>query len=166
MEPLAIRRYPDSILRKKCLRIEELTHREIVLFEVMLSTMHKFEGVGLAAPQIGIASSLIVADIGEGAVKLANPVILKMKGTDKLEEGCLSLPGVTVDIERPYEITVGGLNEEGQAVEIKIQGLLARVLQHEIDHLKGRLIIDYLSLLDKFKLRLHKRKQVEKYANL
>ena len=167
MEPLEIRKYPDSVLRKKALEIEEITDKEVKLFEEMLFTMRHFAGIGLAAPQIGIARSLIVADIGEGAIKLANPKILKARGSDKLEEGCLSIPGVAVNIERPNEIIINGLNENNQLIEIKAKGLLARVLQHEIDHLRGRLIVDYLSLLEKFKLRLHKRRERrEKYANL
>lgn len=167
MDPLEIKKYPDSILRKKCSGIREISDKEAEIFEEMLFTMRHFAGIGLAAPQIGIARNLIVADIGEGAIKLANPMILKAEGLDKLEEGCLSIPGVAVDIERPEEIIVSGLNEKGQTVEIKAKGLLARVLQHEIDHLKGRLIIDYLNLLEKFKLRLHKRRErIEKYAHL
>jgi len=166
MEPLKISEYPNNILRKKCASVERISDNEVKLFEEMLFTMRHFTGIGLAAPQIGIAKSLIVADIGEGAIKLANPTILKVKGSDKMEEGCLSIPGVGVVIDRPDEIIVSGLNELGKAVEFKAGGLLARVLQHEIDHLKGRLIIDYLNLLEKFKLRLHKRRQVGQYANL
>jgi len=166
MEPLEIKKYPDSILRKKCAQIKEVTDKETRLFEEMLFTMRHFAGIGLAAPQIGITRNLIVVDIGEGAIKLANPKILKAGGSDKLEEGCLSIPGVAVNIERSNEIIINGLNENNQIVEIKAKGLLARVLQHEIDHLRGRLIIDYLNLLEKFKLRLHKRRQVEQYANL
>lgn len=157
MEPLKIREYPDGILRKKCALIERITDSEVKLFKEMLFTMRHFAGIGLAAPQIGIARNLIVADIGEGAVRLANPVILKTKGSDKMEEGCLSIPGVGVVIDRSDEIIVSGLNENNQIVEIKAKGLLARVIQHEIDHLKGRLIIDYLNLLEKFKLRLHQK---------
>jgi len=167
MEPLGIRKYPDSVLRKKCVQIEEITDREIKLFEEMLFTIWHFAGIGLAAPQIGIARNLIVADIEEEAIKLANPKILKTGGSDKLEEGCLSIPGVAVNIERPYEIIVSGLNENNQLVEIKAKGLLARVLQHEIDHLKGKLIIDYVGLLEKmmlFKPKFGKAK--DKYANL
>ncbi|KPK97896.1 MAG: hypothetical protein AMJ95_06810 [Omnitrophica WOR_2 bacterium SM23_72] len=167
MEPLRIYEYPDSILRKKCVSVEQMTDTEVRLFEEMLFTMRHFAGIGLAAPQIGIAKNLIVADIGEGAIKLANPKVLKSGGLDKLEEGCLSIPGVTVNVERPYDIIVSGLDEKGQNIEIKAKGLLARVLQHEIDHLKGRLIVDYLNLLEKFKLRLHKRRErIKQYANL
>ena len=157
MEPLEIKKYPDSILRKKALEIKEVTDKEVRLFEEMLFTMRHFVGVGLAAPQVGIARNLIVADIDEGAIRLANPVILKTKGLDRMKEGCLSIPGVDVVIDRPDEIIVSGLDENNQIIEIKAKGLLARVIQHEIDHLRGRLIIDYLNLLEKFKLRLHQK---------
>lgn len=156
MEPLKISKYPDSILRQKCALIKRVTASEIKLFEEMLFTMRHFAGIGLAAPQIGIARSLIVADIGEGAIRLANPVILKAKGLDKMEEGCLSIPGASAVIGRPDKIIASGLNEKGKTIELEARGLLARVLQHEIDHLHGRLIIDYLSLLEKFKLKLRK----------
>ncbi len=159
MEPLKINEYPDSILRKKCVLIERITDTEVRLLEEMVFTMRHFAGIGLAAPQIGIARSLIVADIGAGAIKLANPVILKIKGSGLMEEGCLSIPGAGVVIDRPEEIIVSGLNENNRLIEIEASGLLARVLQHEIDHLRGRLIIDYLNLLEKFKLRLHERRK-------
>lgn len=167
MDPLEIKKYPDSILRKKCAQIQAVTDKETRLFEEMLFTMRYFAGIGLAAPQIGIAKNLIVADIGEGAIKLANPKIIKTAGLANLQEGCLSIPGVAVGIERPDKIIMSGLDENNQFIEIKAKGLLARVLQHEIDHLRGRLITDYLNLLEKFKLRLHKRRErIEKYAHL
>ena len=83
-----------------------------------------------------------------------------------MEEGCLSIPGISVVIGRAEKIIITGLNEKGKAVELKAQGLLARVLQHEIDHLSGKLIIDYLNLLEKFRLRLQTRRRSREYANL
>ena len=157
MQLLEIKKYPDRILRKRCKPIERVTEKEVDLFDKMLFTMRHFCGVGLAAPQIGISQELIIADIGEGAIKLANPKILKVKGTDKMEEGCLSIPDIVVEIKRPYEVIVEGLNEKGELIELKAKELLARVLQHEIDHLNGRLIIDHMNLLEKFRLRIHKR---------
>ena len=166
MEPLKIREYSDGILRKKCASIERITDSEVKLFEEMLFTMRHFTGIGLAAPQIGIAKSLIVVDIGEGTIRLANPVILKTKGSDKMQEGCLSIPGVGVVIDRPDEIIVSGLNEKGKLIELEARGLLARVLQHEIDHLKGKLIIDYVGLLEKMMLFKSKfSKSRDKHAN-
>ena len=120
--------------------------QEVELFENMVFTMRAFNGIGLAAPQIGIPRQLIVVDTGEGLIKLANPQIIQVKGSDKMVEGCLSIPGADVEVKRRYKITVKGLNEKEKAVEIKAKGLLARVLQHEIDHLKGKLIIDYSGL--------------------
>jgi len=153
-DPLVIKKYPDKVLRKQCQPIEKITEKEIKLFADMLFTMRHFSGIGLAAPQIGVLERLIVADIGEGAVKLVNPEIIKTNGADKMIEGCLSVPDIGVDIERPYEAIVKGLNENGQTVEIKAKGLLARVLQHEIDHLEGKLILDYMSVLEKLKFKL------------
>ena len=94
-------------------------------------------------PQIGISKNLIVAEVEEKTIKLANPQIIDIRGSDNMAEGCLNVPEVTVDIERPDRIIVEGLNEKGKTVEIKANGLLARVMQHEIDHLKGKLITDY-----------------------
>jgi peptide deformylase len=156
---LEIKRYPESILRKKSIQIPEVTPNEAKLFEDMLMTMYTFNGIGLAAPQVGSSVQVIVADVGEGPIRLINPRIIKSKGEDKLTEGCLSLPEVNVDIKRPDEILVEGLNQKGEHIEIKAKGLLARVIQHEIDHLKGRLIIDYMGLIDKMKLFKLKRKR-------
>ena len=143
MEPLVIKKYPDKILRKQCQPIEKITEKEIKLFRDMLFTMKHFCGIGLAAPQIGILKKLIAAEVEEKTIKLANPEIIDIRGSDNMTEGCLSVPDVTVDIERPNRVVVKGLNEKGEITEVKASGLLARVLQHEIDHLKGKLIIDY-----------------------
>jgi len=166
MEPLEIKKYPDSVLRKKCILVERITETEVRLFEEMLFTMRHFAGIGLAAPQIGITRNMVVADIGEGPIMLANPKILNSRGAEKMEEGCLSIPGVEVIVERADEIIISGLNEKDESIKLKAQGLLARVLQHEIDHLNGKLIIDYLNILEKFKLRLHTRRRIEQHANL
>ncbi len=159
MKILEIKKYPDSILRQKCKPVEAVTSKEEQLFESMLLTLRKFSGVGLAAPQVGEPCRLIVADVEGKIIKLANPEVIKVDGKDKMAEGCLSIPDATVEIERPYSVIVKGLNEKGKAVEIKAEGLLARVLLHEIDHLNGKLIIDYLSLLQKMMLFKHKIKR-------
>ncbi|MBN1353201.1 MAG: peptide deformylase [Candidatus Omnitrophica bacterium] len=143
MEPLVIKKYPDEFLRKNCSDIGEITHKEKELFEKMLFTMKHFCGIGLAAPQIGISRKMIVAEVQERIIKLANPEVIDERGSGNMTEGCLSVPDVTVDIERPDRIVVRGLSEKGKIVEIKATGLLARVVQHEIDHLGGKLIIDY-----------------------
>lgn len=116
--------------------------------------MKYFSGIGLAAPQVGILRKMIVVEVEGRITKLANPQILRVKGADVMEERCLSVPGLGVDIVRPYEAIIKGLNEEGQAVEIKAKGLFARVLQHEIDHLCGKLIVDYLSFWQSLKFKV------------
>ena len=154
---MEIKKYPDKILREASCAVEKIAEREMRLFEDMFSVMHNSSGIGLAAPQVGTNQRLIVADIDGQLLKLANPEVIKAEGKDKMEEGCLSVPGVLVNIERPYEVVVKGLNEKGEAVEIKARGLLARVLLHEIDHLNGKLIIDYMNFLEKVKFKICRR---------
>ena len=156
MESLTIRKYPDKLLRKQCKPIEEITEKEIELFQDMLFTMKHFAGIGLAAPQVGIAKKMIVAEVDNRIIKLANPQIVGMRGNDSMAEGCLSVPDVIVDIKRPDEVIVQGLDDKGNIVEIRMEGLLARVVQHEIDHLNGRLIIDYMNMAEKLKYQLIK----------
>lgn len=163
MQPLEIKKYPAGILRGKCESLLEITEQEKLLFENMLFTMKQSSGIGLAAPQVGIKKNIIVADIGEKPIKLANPEIIKVKGTDKLEEGCLSVPGALVKIVRPYEVVVKGLNENGEVVELEAKGLLARVLLHEIDHLNGKLIVDYMNFLEKIKYKLDRYNKKEQW---
>ena len=156
MEPRTIRKYPDKLLREQCKPVEEITEKEIELFQDMLFTMKHFSGIGLAAPQIGIAKKIIVAEVDNRIIKLANPQIVGMKGADNMAEGCLSVPDVTVDIQRPNEVIVQGLDDKGNIVEIRMEDLLARVVQHEIDHLNGRLIIDYMNMAEKLKYQFIK----------
>jgi len=153
MELLEVKKYPNSVLRKKCEPVKEITTVEAELFNNMLYTMRQSKGIGLACPQIGILRRIIVVDIGDGkAIKLANPAIVSSKGIDRMEEGCLSLPDVNVNVKRPFEAVVIGMNEEGRVVELNLKGLLARVVQHEIDHLDGKLIIDYASVWEKMRI--------------
>ncbi|MFA5336925.1 MAG: peptide deformylase [Candidatus Omnitrophota bacterium] len=152
MKPLEINRYPNYILRKKCALVEKVTEDDLRLFNEMLFTIHHFGGMGLAAPEIGMDKSLIVVDIKGNVLKMANPEILDKRGFVRFQESCLSLPGLNVRIGRADKIVVRGLNEKGKIVEFRAEGLLSRVLQHEIDHLKGRLIIDYLGLLERVRL--------------
>ncbi|OIN97151.1 peptide deformylase [Candidatus Desantisbacteria bacterium CG1_02_38_46] len=163
MAIVPIIKYGDPILRKKCASVKKIGPDEKKLFEDMVDTMHFEKGVGLAAPQVGICKQLIVVDIGEGAIKLANPRILKRKGKSTLEEGCLSLPGIKVIIKRAKEIILEGINEKNQKVNIRAAELLAHIFQHEIDHLKGKLIIDHIGLIDKIRIKgkLKRLKKVE-----
>lgn len=136
--------------------MKKITEKEKELLAQMCFTMKHFCGIGLAAPQIGISKRLVVAEVEERTIKLANPEIIDIRGSDNMAESCLSVPGITVDIGRPDRIIVEGLNEKGQTVEVKANGLLARVLQHEIDHLKGKLIIDFMDALEKLKFKFKK----------
>ena len=149
-----IKKYPSLVLRKKCEPVQEMTAYEEKLFEDMLYIMRLSNGIGLAAPQIGISKRLVAADIGQGAIKLANPEVVKRNGKEKMIERCLSIPGAEVEVERASGVTVTGLNEKGEFIELAASGLLARVLQHEIDHLKGRLIIDYWNFWKRTKFKM------------
>ncbi len=145
MKSLEIKKYPAEVLRKICQPVEEVTPADQQLLQDMLFTMHKSDGVGLAAPQVGISKQIIVAGTGDQLVKLINPVILDVKGEAAMAEGCLSVPNYSVQIIRPVEIVIAGLDEKGKKVELKVKDLLARIILHEIDHLQGKLITDYMS---------------------
>ena len=139
-----IRLNGDEILRKKSRVVEEVDDRIRELLDDMLETMHKYNGVGLAAPQVGILKRVIVIDLYDGnpPLKLVNPVITKAKGEQEVEEGCLSFPNQYAKMVRPEEVVVEALDENGKKVKIKAKGLLAQALSHEIDHLEGILFVD------------------------
>jgi peptide deformylase len=148
MSRLDIKIYPDKILRQKTRPVEKIDKRVQGLVYDMMETMRQAEGVGLAAPQIGISKRIIVAEdagTNRSTIALINPRILKKKGSSHFCEGCLSIPGVTSDIIRPESIIVEGLDPEGEILRIQTGGFFARVIQHEIDHLDGILFIDRVS---------------------
>lgn len=132
----------DDILRKKCRKVEKIDDRLLTLIQDMKETMYKADGVGLAAPQIGVLKRLAVIDVGEGPITIINPEIIEKEGSYIDIEGCLSIPGRQGNVERPERVKVKALNEKGEEVIIKGEGLLARALCHEIDHLDGILFID------------------------
>jgi peptide deformylase len=140
--PLTIRLYGDPILRRKSREVKEMNGDIQKLIDNMAKLMYRNKGVGLAAPQVGILKRVIVADVGEGLVSLVNPKILWRQGKDTMSEGCLSIPGINLEVKRSKEVIVEGLNRDGEKVQLGAVGLLARVLQHEIDHLEGILIVD------------------------
>ena len=154
MSPLEIKKHPDKILRKVCDPIKSVTEKERKIFDEMLFIMRHFCGIGLAAPQVGISRRLIIASVEDVVIKLANPELLDTSGSDIMPEGCLSVVNTVIDIKRSAMITVKGLNEKNEVIELKTGGLSARVLQHEIDHLNGRLIIDYMSVLKRLKFKV------------
>lgn len=137
-----IRKYGDDVLRKKCREIDKIDNRLLTLIEDMKETMYEADGVGLAAPQVGILKRLFVVDIGEGPLVFINPEILETRGTQTDEEGCLSLPGKTEEVTRPNFVKARALNEKGEEFEIEAEELLARAILHEYDHLNGTLFID------------------------
>ena len=158
---LEVRKYGNAILREKAQPVKEITQEIKALINNMAETMYRYEGIGLAAPQVGIGERIITADIGDGLIAVANPEVLHSSGVQTGQEGCLSLPGIVLEIERAGEIVVEGLNAEGKRVELRASDLFARVLQHEIDHLNGLLIIDRISLA-KRQLISSKLKKLEK----
>ncbi|MBW2221668.1 MAG: peptide deformylase [Deltaproteobacteria bacterium] len=137
--------YPDPVLRKKSEPVEKVDKEIKQLIEDMTETMYASRGIGLAAIQIGVLKRVILVNVGEGLVLLVNPEILEDEGETQMEEGCLCLPGVMLEVKRSEKVKVKGLNRKGEEIIIHAEGLLARALQHEIDHLKGVLIIDKIS---------------------
>ena len=137
-----IRKFGDDVLRKKCREVDEIDERLLTLIEDMKETMYEAEGVGLAAPQVGILKRLFVIDIGEGPLVFINPKIIETSGSQTDEEGCLSLPGETEEVVRANYVKARALNEKGEEFEIEAEELLARAILHEYDHLNGTLFID------------------------
>ena len=137
-----IRYFGDPILRKVSRDIEKIDERLKILLEDMMDTMYKHDGVGLAAPQVGILRRVIIIDIGDGILKLINPEIIEEEGENIDIEGCLSVPNRMGKVKRPERVKVKYLNETGHESIIEGTGLLAKALSHEIDHLNGILFID------------------------
>lgn len=140
---------PNPLLRKKAQDVKRIGDEERSILVDMAQTMYLKGGVGLAAVQVGIDKSLVVVDIGVGLMKFINPTIIKKEGRESQEEGCLSVPEACVNVKRAKKIVADYLNEKGEPLRIAAEGLLARVLQHEIDHLMGKLIVDYINPLKK-----------------
>ena len=132
----------DDVLRKVCRTQMTFDEKLWSLLDDMAETMYKAEGVGLAAPQVGILRRVCVVDVGEGLIELINPVITEKSGSQKGSEGCLSVPDRFEEVTRPNKVTVCAQNRKGENIEIKAEGFLARAFCHEIDHLDGILYID------------------------
>jgi len=148
-----IRVFPETILRKKARPIEQVTQVHRDTLSKMARIMYDASGIGLAASQIGINESMIVIDIGQGLYKLINVRIIKKRGSQAMEEGCLSVPGISIKVKRAKKIWVKAQDDSGKDVDLEAEGLLACVFQHEVDHLNGKLIIDYASFLEKLKIK-------------
>lgn len=132
----------DTILRKKSKIVKAVDGKILSILDDMAETMYTEQGVGLAAPQIGILKRLAVIDVGDGLIKLINPIIIETSGEQQALEGCLSIPDITGVVIRPQKVRVSALNENGNEIELEGEDLLARALCHEIDHLDGILFID------------------------
>lgn len=137
-----IRKEGDEVLRKKSRKVEDINERILTLIEDMKETMYAADGVGLAAPQIGVLKRVVVIDVGDGPITLINPEIIKEEGTQVDFEGCLSIPDYNGKVERPFKVTVKALNEKGEEFVLEGEELLARAFCHEIDHLDGILFRD------------------------
>jgi len=169
MVPMAIREirtYPDPVLRVKTTRVEKIDSSLNALIEDMVETMHAAPGVGLAANQIGVPIQLAVIDLSaqenekkrHPLIVIINPEVLSQEGSVTEEEGCLSIPDYAETITRAARVKVRAQDRNGKAFEIEAEGLMAKALQHEIDHLNGVLFVDRMSMLKKsiFKRRFKK----------
>lgn len=142
---LTIRLYGDPCLREKSQKLTNIGPGERMLVNAMIDAMHEHKGIGLAAPQVGINQRIFVADIGEGPHVFINPKIIKKEGAAIVEEGCLSIPEIGIEVQRAEKILIQYQDEDGNKHERSFEELLARVIQHENDHLDGKLIVDYAS---------------------
>ncbi|HEX9811038.1 MAG TPA: peptide deformylase [Burkholderiales bacterium] len=157
--------YPDPRLRRKAETVAEVTDEVRALIADMTETMYEAPGVGLAAIQIGVAQRVVVIDVSETRDQLrvfVNPEIAAAEGKQELEEGCLSVPGIFEPVARAEHVRVRALDRDGKAFELDASGFLASCIQHEIDHLDGKVFVDHLSRLKQQRIR----KKLEKHQRL
>jgi len=158
MTILNIKTYGDPCLRRKCEDIKEVTPEVVNFINDMLETMYAYKGIGLAAPQVGVNKNLVIVDVGDLTGKhelivLINPEMLSKEGAEDMEEGCLSCPGASVKVKRAKKTTVQALNQRGEKIIREDLGMNSRAIQHEMDHLKGKMIVDFAGFLQKIKLK-------------
>ncbi len=162
MAILEILHYPDPRLRNRASPVQAVDDDIRQLGEDMLETMYAAPGIGLAATQVNIHKRLLVADVSENRESplcLINPEILSSEGSEEMDEGCLSVPGIYETVQRAERISFRALNLDGEIFEMQVDGLLAVCIQHEIDHLDGKLFVDYLSPLKQRRIRKKLEKQ-------
>ena len=147
-----VRLLGDDVLRKKAKKVERINTFIKNLLDDMADTMYKNRGVGLAGNQVGVLKRVIVVDDGDGLLQLINPVIIEKEGTQCGEEGCLSFPDLYGNVERAEKVKVKAQNIKGEHIEIEAEGFLARIFQHEIDHLDGKLFVDTATDLHEVKI--------------
>ena len=150
--PLKVRVYGDPCLEAKSKPVKEVGPVERMLIAAMFETMIASKGIGLAAPQVGINEQIFVVDTGKEVFAAINPKIIRGSGSDVMEEGCLSIPRVLVDVKRPKTVWVEFTDQENRQIRTQLTGLVARVFQHEHDHLHGKLILDYLAPKDRLRI--------------
>lgn len=170
MAVLEIRKYPEKILKQKANPVRNLDGTAQKIIDDMIDTMHAARGIGLAANQIGIPQQFCVIDLslrGEKVplIVLINPVIVERVGRVEAEEGCLSIPGYLTSIKRAEKVIVKGVDREGKNIQIEAEGLLARAIQHELDHLEGILFIDRMSPIKREFFRRRYNKQLGETKN-
>jgi peptide deformylase len=162
MAILNILHFPDERLRTIAKAVAEVTDKHRTLISNMLETMYDAPGIGLAATQVNVHERILVIDISEEKnqpIILINPEILEKEGDQEFDEGCLSVPGIYETLHRAEKVHVKALNKEGESFEMNANGLLAVCIQHEMDHLDGKLFVDYLSQMKKQRIRKKLEKQ-------
>lgn len=142
MPEMEIRKAGDPVLRKKAVAVKRISKNIRALIKDMAEAMYRADGVGLAAPQVGVSKRLFLVDVGDGLLVLINPAIIQQEGEVRMVEGCLSVPDTAGKVVRAEQVTVEALDENGRKIWVTGEGLLARALQHELDHLDGKLYID------------------------
>lgn len=165
MAKLEILHFPDPRLRNKARPVDKVDDKVRQFVDDMLETMYDAPGIGLAATQVNVTKQIIVIDLSENKDQplcLINPMILRAEGEEETEEGCLSVPGVFESVKRSEFIEVRAIDRQGKPFEMKANGILAVCIQHEMDHLEGKLFVDYLSQLKKYRIR----KKLEKKARV
>ena len=166
MSRLEILHFPDPRLRRRAEAVSVVDDDVRRLIDDLLKTMYDAPGIGLSAPQVNVAKRVITIDVSKdrnAPLCLVNPEIRTASGETETEEGCLSVPGVYELVKRPEKVRVSALDRDGRSREIEAEGLLAVCIQHEIDHLDGRLFVDYLSRLKRQRIR-KKAEKVQRYA--
>ncbi len=159
---LSLRKYPDPALAQESSPVSEVNGSVRRLIEDMFAVMAEESGQGLAAPQVGVLQRIIVMKVEEVEYAFVNPVITARDGEEKDEEGCLSVPGVRIEVPRATSLTLEGLDRDGQQAKLEASGDLARVIQHELDHLDGKLIVDYLSKAERLSFELRYIRSMER----
>lgn len=168
MSPQDILFFPDPQLRRKAAEVPEVDGTVAELVDDMFKTMYDAPGIGLAATQVNIHQRVVVIDVSENSdspLTLINPTLLHSEGMGEMQEGCLSIPGVYETVKRPSEVRIAAIDREGNPFEMDADGLLAVCIQHEIDHLDGKLFVDYLSVLKRNRIRKRMEKWIREGAD-